>query len=223
MTARNWLIDFDETLASGNITWAMETAFPKLIQQHRLAYDPARLHQAMLEGQEMSNRGEQSPTVLVHHLFAALEWPHELEQQLLDDVMNNYQPTLFADSLPFLTALKRLNKRVLVISNNPMSRKLITLLEIEGYIDAIYTPEKHPGALPKPHRSLWDVVLAADPGVTADNSAVVGDDPWSDGSFALNCGIPCWIVDRKGRFTHLQGETGYHWVAGLLDIPLEDA
>jgi len=222
MTALNWLIDFNETLASGNLSWALEVAFPKLIQQHRLPYDAARLHQAMLAGQEQAKRQRQPPAALVHSLFEAMGWPPELEQPLLDDVLANARPRLYDDTLPFLTRLKSLGKRVLVVSNNPMSRQFVTQLQLEAYVDAIYTPDTLPGALPKPSRSLWDAVLAADERVTPENVAVIGDDPWSDGSFAANCGIPCWIIDRRGRFKHLREDRRYHWVEGLLDIALED-
>jgi len=223
MTALNWVIDFNETLASGNISWALENAFPRLIQQHQLPYDAARLHQAMLAGQEQSKREKLSPNALVHTLFEAMGWPEALEQPLLDDVVTNARPKLFDDTLPFLTRLKSLGKRILVVSNNPTSRQYVAHLNLEGYVDGIYTPADLPGTLPKPHRSLWDAVMTADAQVTPENSAIIGDDPWSDGSFATHCGITCWIVDRRGRFQHLREDKRYHWVEGLLDIPLEDS
>jgi FMN phosphatase YigB (HAD superfamily) len=216
----NWLIDFNETLASGNLSWALENAFPRLIREHGLTFDAERLHQAMLAGQEQSKRERSSPRALVHTLFETMGWPEALEQPLLDDVLANARPTLYEDTLPFLTRLKSLGKRILVVSNNPASRQNVTALGLEALIDGIYTPADRPGVQPKPHRSLWEAVLAADPLVTPENAAIIGDDPWSDGAFAANCGIPCWIVDRRGRFHHLRQDQRFHWVEALSEIPV---
>ena len=217
----NWFIDFDETLASGAITWAFESAFPKLIREYHLPNDPARLQAAALVALERAAHDDAAALIL-HQLFETMGWPAALERTLFDDILTNYQPRLFDDATPFLERLKRLNRRVFVLSNNPLSLKLIALLEIEGYVSGIYTPTAHPGTRPKPHRSLWDVIVAADPLVTADNSALVGDDPWADGTFATTCGIACWLVDREARFDRLRGDTPYHWVRSLADIPLPE-
>lgn len=215
----NWLIDFDETLATSSLSWAEEFAFPRLIEQFELPNDESRLQQAMLLAQEQS-RQDRDPFAIVRELFDTMAWPHHLEQILFDDVLANYQPQLFDDALPFLQHLKAANKRVFVISNNRRSRQLARLLQIEHYIDGIYTPHHYPDAQRKPHRSLWDIVCAAVPEVDVANSVHVGDDPWSDGRFAANCGIPCWLVDRKARFAERHEQGDYRWVRSLLDIPI---
>ena len=219
--AFNWFIDFDETLATGSISWAFEWAFPKLIREHRLRADDALLAQAVLTAQERSS-ANLAPQAILHELFETMGWDSSLEAALFDDILTNYRPQLFDDALPFLTRLKALNRRVFVVSNNRLSRKFVKLLEIEEHITGIYTPEKYPGTQPKPHRSLWDCVLAADDQVNASNSVFVGDDPWSDGAFADNCGLRCWIVDRAGRFSDNYNQQQYQWVRSLLDIPLID-
>lgn len=217
----NWFIDFDETLATGSISWAFEWAFPKLIRKHRLPTDDALLAQAVLTAQERSS-ANYAPQVILHELFETMGWDPSLEAELFNDILTNYRPQLFDDALPFLTRLKALNRRVFVVSNNRLSLKFVKLLEIEEHITAIYTPEKYPGAQPKPHRSLWDCVLATETDVDERNSVVVGDDPWSDGAFADSCGLPCWIVDRAGRFSALYSQRPYRWVRSLQDIPLSD-
>ena len=218
-TPLNWFIDFDETLATGSISWAFEWAFPKLIREHRLPTDDALLAQAVLAAQEKAS-ADFAPQVILHELFETMGWDSSLEAVLFNDILTNYRPQLFDDALPFLNRLKACKRRVFVISNNRLSLKFVKLLEIEEHITGIYTPEKYPGVQPKPHRSLWDCVLAADAEVNEGNSVVVGDDPWSDGAFADTCGLPCWIVDRNGRFSERYSGKSYRWVRSLLDIPM---
>ena len=201
------------------MTWALEEAFPKLIREFQLPNDPVRLQQAITVAQERSSQ-DTSPAQVVHDLFATMGWPFALEQHLFKDVMTNYEPKLFDDALVFLKRLRDLNKRTFVLSNNPLSLKFVAQLQIEGYITGLYTPSLHAGTLPKPHRSLWDVIIASDSQVNAANSAFVGDDPWADGGFAENCGLNCWIVDRHDRFGHLRGVKPFTWVPSLLEIPL---
>ena len=39
----NWFLDFDDTLALGPITWAIQTVLPELIRANALPYDAAKL------------------------------------------------------------------------------------------------------------------------------------------------------------------------------------
>jgi len=79
-----------------------------------------------------------------------------------------------------------------------------------------------PGSQPKPHRSLWDYVTARQPIPRGYTPVIVGDDPWSDGAFAVNCGVACWLVDRRNRFAAHPNRQQFRWVASLLDISLSD-
>ena len=218
-TPLNWFIDFDDTLATGSMTWSLDEAFPKLIREFQLPLDEGVFHQAVTVAQEKTSR-DASAEQVVHELFLTMGWPPDLERNLFRDILTNYQPALFEDALIFLERLRSLNKRVFVLSNNRLALRFVSQLQINGYVTGIYTPSQHPGTFPKPHRSLWDVIVAADSQVNAGNSAFVGDDPWTDGGFADNCGMACWIVDRKARFDHLRGVKAYGWVPSLLDIPL---
>lgn len=212
-----WLIDFDDTLASGNMTWALREAFPKLIQTHRLAYDPARLNHILLDLQARANESEPLD-VLLRELFEGMGWPRALERGFLDDLMTGYQPELFDDSLPFLRRLKDSGQRVIILSNNPRALDNATALGITPYVDAVYTPYSLPDMQPKPHRSLWDYVVAEHLDVAPELARVVGDDPWSDGAFAAACGLPCWIVDRAGRLREPVEANGWYWVRSLDEI-----
>ncbi len=214
-----WLVDFDETLASGNITWAFQYTFPKFIRAHHLNVDPERLASILLVLQE---RVSQDPDVtpLLRELFEHMDWPQELGQSLLDDLFQNYRPALFDDALPFLNRLNEKHERVLVVSNNPRTPGQVRLLEIEPYVHRVITPDTCPDTLPKPHRSLWEFILANETGIDPEATIVVGDDPWSDGAFADDCGLSCWIVDRMSRFTELYDQRPYRWVRSLSEIPI---
>jgi FMN phosphatase YigB (HAD superfamily) len=147
-----------------------------------------------------------------------MNWPHELAQSLLDDLFLNQKPALFDDALPFLERLLERRERILVVSNNPRTPQHISLLQIEPYIQQIVTPHTCPDTLPKPHRSLWEYIVAHETDIDPETTFVVGDDPWSDGAFAEDCGLECWLVDRLGRFSELYAQKPYRWVRSLSEI-----
>lgn len=218
---KNWILDFNGTLATSGITWGLRHAFPRLIQEHQLPYDATRFEQAALVAQERGSQ-ETDPRPLLHDLFETMGWPHELEAPLLKDIMTNYQPELFEDALPFLERLRQHGHTICIVSNNPISTDNIQRLDLAHYINHIVTPNSYPGSQPKPHRDLWDQMLNEYPQMQQQPSVVVGDDPWTDGLFAENCNLPCWIIDRMNRFTALHTQKPYQWVQSLLDIPLTD-
>lgn len=214
-----WIIDFDETLASGNLTWALQYAFPSFIARHQLRHDPQRLHDVMLTMQQAAS-GVSDPAPLMSRLFEAMEWDPALQEQLLNDIFSNFKPALFEDTLPFLERLNARGDRVLVVSNNPRTHDQVRILPLERYIAGVFTPQSCPGTLPKPDRSLWDYIVAHDEQISSDATTVVGDDPWSEGEFAFVCGLPCWIVDRMDRFGAVTDQPTYRRVQSLLEITL---
>jgi FMN phosphatase YigB (HAD superfamily) len=214
-----WIIDFDETLATGSITWAFEQAFPKFIAEHRFSVDIERLKSLTVELQEAASR-DASPRPLVKRLFDGMGWSAELQDQFLHDLFSSYTPVLFDDALPFLESLRERNDRVLIVSNNPRTLKQVPLLGIGDYFHGVFTPSSIPGALPKPDRSMWDHICKNSPEIDPQHTIVVGDDPWSEGEFAEVCGLQCWIVDRMGRFADVSAGKQYERVRSLLEIPL---
>lgn len=214
---RTWIVDFDETLASGNLTWALQYAFPEFIARHQLAYDPQQLHDIMLELQQAAS-GVSDPAPLMSRLFDAMHWDSSLQAQLLSDIFSNFKPTLFEDTLPFLEELSARGDRILVVSNNPRTLEQVRILPLERYIAGVFTPQSCPGTNPKPDRSMWDYIIARDAQIDPNLTTVVGDDPWSEGEFAQVCGLPCWIVDRMDRFGKLTSQPAYRRVRSLLEI-----
>jgi FMN phosphatase YigB (HAD superfamily) len=212
-----WLIDFDDTLASGNLTWAVEYAFPKFVQENHLAYDKQQLGKIMLQLQERKHQNVPL-SQLLYDLFTTMEWPHHLEHLLLDDLMTAYQPSLFEDVLPFLHRLKQRGRRIIVLSNNPHTLDNVSTLEIEHLVDKVYTPYNAPDTQPKPHPSLWTHILMDFGDMTPETTTIVGDDPWSDGSFADHFGLQCWLVDRSGRLTGKVNPNGWRWVRSLDEV-----
>lgn len=216
---KTWLIDFDETLASSSISWAFKGAIPKFAQEKQLTYDHDRLASVMLIMQE---RASQTDDVdgLLREFFELMGWPLGAHQQLLDDLLSNYRPSLYDDVLAFLGRLTEASQRVFIVSNNARAPEHIKLLKIETYVSAVFTPDQFPNTKPKPDPSLWNRIAAHQADIDPLATVVVGDDPWSDGKFAEACNLSCWIVDRMNRFTTLRSQTPYNWVSSLTEIPI---
>lgn len=216
---RNWFLDFDDTLASGPTTWGLKEALPKLIREQALPFDVASYHAAVLDAQA---RVAQNPDLqpILNDLFDGQGWPRELQALLMTD-MRNYRATLFEDALPFLERLASGGQTVYILSNNPTAPRLAEMLGIAPYIARYFTPQTCPGTQPKPHPSLWAYVVKEQTDINLENSVIVGDDPWSDGTFAEQCGLPFWIIDRDNRFGDVKFGGRYGRVTNLLDIPLE--
>ncbi len=215
----NWFLDFDDTLASGAATWALTDAIPRLVEANRLPYNEGRFQSAFTAGQQRANQ-EQDPLPVLHDLFQSMGWPHELEMQFFNSLQRSYQPELFDDTLIFLARLLDSGQYIYVLSNNPRSPDLVTKLGIGEYIHRVLTPERCPGTQGKPHPGLWEYIVSHDADIARRKSVIVGDDPWSDGAFAGQCGLPCWLVDRLNRFGAWDGKLPYRRVRSLLEIPI---
>ncbi len=216
---KRWFIDFDDTLAIGPITWSVEYVLPKFIEENQLICDLQQLSDAVLVAQSKENQGINHDLIL-RELFDVMRWPSALQRILYSEVMTNFQPRLFDDAIPFLDYLQEHNQILYVISNNPRSPKIAEKLGIRSYFKGFFIPDQANGIHPKPHRSLWDYVLSLEGEITMDEACMIGDDPWSDGQFAENCGLKCWIVDRGLRYRSLLNEKSYLWVQSLLEIEI---
>jgi FMN phosphatase YigB (HAD superfamily) len=216
---KTWLVDFDETLASSSITWAFREAIPKFVREHQLTFDENTFASVALTMQERSSQSNDIDALL-RDFFELMGWPLGAQHQLLDDLLSNYRPTLFDDTVEFLERLKSANQRVFIVSNNNRTPEHAELLRISGYADGVFTPNLVPGAKPKPHPSMWEHIASTVENIDPRSAIVIGDDPWSDGKFAEACNLPCWIVDRMNRFTAMRGQTPYFWVSTLADIPI---
>jgi FMN phosphatase YigB (HAD superfamily) len=214
---RTWLVDFDETLATGNLTWALQYTIPKFTQEYQLNYDEKQLGQIILVLQERSRQYPDTPTLLTA-LFDMMEWPHSLQNQFMTDLRSSYRPVLFEDTLPFLKQSRKDGRAVYVVSNNKRTPEHVNLLQLDGYIEGIFTPHTCANTKPKPHISLWRYITERHIEIDPQTTAIIGDDPWADGAFADACGIPCWIIDRTKRFAQMYPEKPYHWIQSLQDI-----
>lgn len=212
-----WLLDLDDTLASSALTWSLKSAFPKLIRENNLKIDKAVFSMAVLMAQKRSNE-EADPEVILAELFEALHWPAALQAVLLEDIQASYTPELFDDTLAFLQALQEARQPAWVISNNPRAPRVVQALGIDRYITQTLTPHICPDTSPKPHRSLWDYLVAQYPQIDQTNALMVGDDPWSDGLFAEECGMRCVLVDRYRRFSTIDVPGECQIVAALAEL-----
>ena len=217
MMPKTWLLDFDDTLASGSITWGLSHAFPKMIRDNQLPFDDGRFRQAVLAAQARAIEAY-DPKPILHELFEKMDWPFELETVFLDDIATHYQPELFADAMPFLNRLAENHADVFVISNNPITHDHVRELGIDRYIVEVLTPDSFEDGEPKPDPSMWLHIMDVKPEIRTSTAVMVGDDPWSDGVFAEKCGLTCWMIDRHGRFATMYGQTPYRWVRSLAEI-----
>jgi FMN phosphatase YigB (HAD superfamily) len=213
----NWLIDFDDTLANGPITYALQQVFPRLIQQHGLAYNAEHFAAVVLQCQEIASQTGNDARIL-QDLFQAMNWPQELQGQLLQEVFDNYKPILFADSVPFLERLTQAGQTLYILSNNNHAGDLATQMNLAPYFQDVFTPKGCGVKQGKPHPDIWEIIQQK--GVLADvkNITIVGDDPWSEGLFSERCGLSCWIVDRLTRFEGLHASKAYQWARTLDEI-----
>lgn len=217
--ARAWLVDFDDTLATGPTTWGYQQALPKLIRDHKLPVVPDRLERALLEAQAEANLTVDLDRVL-GRLFEVMQWPQQLQHTLLADVQDNYTPQLFDDAIPFLQNLRRAEHFVIIVSNNPRMPGHAQRLGVSDWTDELVTPAMFPGTKPKPDRGIWDRLRQAFPSLDGMDAAVVGDDPWSDLAFAEVCQMSAWLLDRFDRFGAVQLSPNARRVQSLLQIPV---
>lgn len=216
---RTWLIDFDETLASSGLTWAFQYAFPKFIRENQLQFDTQQLEAVIMNLQQRSNQNP-DPAPLMRELFETMGWPSHLQERLAADLWSNYLPELFPDAVPFLERLRARQDRIFVVSNSPRTPDQITRLGLDTYVQQVFTPHICPDTKPKPHRSLWEYIVAREIDLHPEHVTVVGDDPWADGGFAEGCGLQCWIIDRMNRFASMRGEKPFRWAQSLEEIPV---
>jgi FMN phosphatase YigB (HAD superfamily) len=212
-----WILDFDDTLAVGPNTWAFEKVLPQLIHERNLPYDKPLYDSVMLQAQEKANNLELDDAEVFNFVFDSLGWSHDLRSELEQKVYQEYQPSLFPDTQPFLEKLKAAEHTLYIISNNNHALALAKMLGIADYFAGIYTP-KTCKVLPKPKRDMWDFVTQQVEIDSAQTVYMVGDDPWADGAFAQACGHQCWILDRLGRYGSLHEKFPFQWATSFEGI-----
>jgi FMN phosphatase YigB (HAD superfamily) len=205
-----WFLDFDDTLIVGPVSLTLDTVIPKLLKDNHLPLDQEKLDAAAVQGLEDAAQGK-TEMQLLNGLFEVMGWPKPLMEQLLHDAFDHYRPVLYPDSLPFLQAVSP----IYIISNNNRAPQFAELLGIMPYIKDIFTPDGSGVERGKPDRDLWDVVSAS---CEIEDAVMVGDDPWSDGAFAVNCGIEYYMVDRTNRFIKQTQFRRVHSLMEILDI-----
>lgn len=199
---RTVLVDFDDTLAVGPVTWGIEQFLPEVMARHGLVPDRARLDAALLAAQEMAAAQLDDDQILAHFL-AGMDWPQELWADLAAGMRAEFAFSLFDDTLPFLQRLRERGIRAFVVSNNDRSPQLAADLGIAEHLAGFVTPAMQEGLRPKPHPSMFEAVLARLPDLDPATTVLVGDDPWSDAAFAAACDLPCLLLDRNRRYREL--------------------
>jgi FMN phosphatase YigB (HAD superfamily) len=199
---RTVLVDFDDTLAVGPVTWGIETFLPEVMARHGLAPDRARLDAALIAAQELAAEKFDDDQVLTGFL-AEMDWPEELYADLAVGFGFEFAFSLFDETLPFLRWLRERGVRAFVVSNNNRSPRLAEELGIADHLAGFITPSMDESLRPKPDPSMFNAVLAQLPDLDPETTVMIGDDPWSDAGFAAACGLPCLLVDRTRRYRGL--------------------
>ena len=214
---QHWLIDFDDTLAVADATRALQQIFPAFIKRHELPLEPEAFQAAIHAGQREANDNPDAQA-LVRRLFQQMDWPLTLVDAFLQELQRTHAPQLFDDARPFLDRLQATEKPIYMLSNNPQSEETARALGIDHYFVAMLTPHHFDGHPRKPQQALWQAIQTAYPQMNARETAIIGDDPWSEGLFADACGLQCWIVDRRGSYADLRADKPYQWVQSLHEI-----
>jgi FMN phosphatase YigB (HAD superfamily) len=196
------LVDFDDTLAVGPLTWGIEQFLPEVMARHGLTPDPAQLDAALIAAQEMAAANYDDDQVLAGFM-AGMDWPQELWADLAVGMRAEFAFSLFDDTLPFLQHLRVRGVRAFVVSNNDRSPQLAAELGIADHLAGFITPTMQESLRPKPDPSMFDAIRAQLPDLDPANTVLIGDDPWSDAAFAAACGLPCLLVDRARRYRKL--------------------
>jgi FMN phosphatase YigB (HAD superfamily) len=110
--------------------------------------------------------------------------------------------------------------QMVVVSNNNQAHEIIETLALGGYFEAVYTPKSAQVKRGKPAGDLWEYVTQQLETIDLSDACFVGDDPFSDGTFADLRGMLCYLVDRTGLYAALYPDSRYHWVQSLAEIDL---
>lgn len=196
------LLDFDDTLAIGPLTWGIETFLPEVMARHGVAPEKDRLNAALIAAQELAAAHFDDDRVL-SELLAGMDWPAQMRADLATGFRFNYTCTTFDDTLPFLQSLRERGIRAFVVSNNNRSPGLAAQLGITEHVAGILTPAMRETLRPKPDPSMFDAVRESLPDLDPATTVMIGDDPWSDAAFAAACGLRCLLVDRARRYRQL--------------------
>jgi FMN phosphatase YigB (HAD superfamily) len=210
----HWILDFDDTLALGPDTWALQTVMPQLAQEYQMPFDAALFAEVTLKAQEQTSMTDDDEAV-IRYVFESLKWDIALKDELINRVYNEFQPHLFEETIPFLESLVEQGDMMLIVSNNNYTPYLAEQMGISKYFKAIFTP-KVTQKRRKPHPDMWEDVKAIIGDVPL---CVVGDDPWSDALFAqANPQATAYIIDRLGRYQSLHDTNPAHFVSSLTAI-----
>jgi FMN phosphatase YigB (HAD superfamily) len=213
-----WLLDLDDTLQVGPLSWASIHLFPDIIAQTGIKPDKATFDAAIRRAHELYDAGNDND-VMGDEFFRQMGWSTSLKNEVIGRFFREYRPGLFDDTLPFLEWAAGQGHRLYVTANNVQARQICQSLGISRYFADILTPADC-GVARKPDAGMWEY-LKARTDVTGDSTVVVGNELMFDAGFAKNCGLDCMIVDRYDRFdampercvrvaslTEIAGQTG---------------
>jgi FMN phosphatase YigB (HAD superfamily) len=212
-----WLLDLDDTLQIGPLSWASIHLFPDLIAQTGIKPEKAVFEAAYARANDAYRLGGDND-VVGDEFFRVIGWSPDLKADVIKRFASGYRPALFDETLPFLEWAVGRGDTLYVVTNNNVARPICKALGLMPYVRDVLTP-RDCNVTGKPSTGLWDY-LKANTGITENADVVmVGNHLTTDAAFARNCGLDCILVDRLDRFDALP-ERCFR-VTSLGEIPLQ--
>jgi FMN phosphatase YigB (HAD superfamily) len=209
-----WLLDLDDTLQVGPLSWASLYVFPDIIAQTGIKPEKAVFEAAFARAHQLYNAGHTNDA-MSDDFFRQIGWSPDLRTGVLERFASEYKPALFDDTRRFLDWTTLRGDKLYMTANNKWARAICGSLGISDYFAAILTPADLNVAR-KPDAAMWEH-LKTQHGLTGGaDTVVVGNELIFDSAFAKNCGLECIIVDRFDRFEDMP--EGHFRVTSLDDI-----
>jgi putative hydrolase of the HAD superfamily len=199
------LFDVDFTLSRPGPELGPE-GYRRVGERHGLALDPARYEQSRLDAIEaLQRRGE-----LVHDEDVWVAFTEQIvvgmggvppaSRACAVDMVQEWERhenfSLYEDALPVLELLRSRGLKLGLVSNG--QRDLVEFVAHHGLeVDVAVGSMAHGRRKPDP--SIFEAALAR-LGVTAAESAMVGDSPADDVDGARSLGMRALLLDRDGRY-----------------------
>ncbi len=212
MPYRAVFFDLDDTLYDDSGSWRVSAAATAaLASQERPDLDPDAVTDYFLDHSDVYWRAmdptrETRPILAIRaaHWLATLDAFGHADAALAEELARDYGRrratgiALFPDALPLLAALRAAGVTLTLITNGLQSTHIerIALLGLEEHFD--HTLISDAVGMAKPDPAIFHHALAL-AGCTADEAAMVGDNPVNDIAGALAVGITAFWFNPHGH------------------------
>ena len=203
---------------AGGVLWDLkpspEDLFAEALRKHRVAFDRARLREAMnkadrllddefatLDGSDESGFWRSYDGIVLEELGVGIDvgvFARELGSEFRDVVtkVENWVP--FPDVVPALEAVRRKGFRMGMVSNaTELARRVLRNLDMERHFDFVVISDEVGVRKPDPRIFAIALELA---GTVPSRTVFLGDKPATDIVGATRAGLRGVLVDRRDTF-----------------------